>query len=542
MHFNYFANDFDDPSYIPWLDDQWLTQEELAQRSQVEKPASQKAPSVSENRKEEVKVDKVPEPEPPDDVIFSDPEPEVQSPLPAPDTPDPEPDPVIDPVTQSMEELEPSQPSPILRRSTRVRRAPERFTFNKKHGYWSSKVILKTVIKGLLFSTSKTYDYCYIYALMMDHDRGTLEGMIPNFPFSFKASTHDPDTSNIGDALSGPHREQFLEAMEKEVQELEGHNRWEVLKRSSLPEGANILPSTWAFKIKRYPDSCFRKFKAHFCVRGDKQIEGVEYEDNYAPVVSWTAVRMLMRIALKEGWKSRQVDYANAFVQADIKEDVYIALPPGFRCSDQTCDSKELVMKLNRSLYGLVQAPLHWFNKLKEGLNKHGFTQQSDYDPCLFFGDGIIALVYVDNVVFFGPDLGKIDKLISDMKADGFGINVEDDFFHFLGVDITKSDKNNPKFTLKKTGLIDKILRTVDMVDCNGKDTPAMKTPLAADTYGKPFKEKWEYSSVVGMLFYLCSNSRPDIQFALHQCARFNHCPRDIHATAIKRIYRYLKA
>ena len=78
---------------------------------------------------------------------------------------------------------------------------------------------------------------------MMDHDRGTLEGMIPIFPFSFKASTHDPDNHNIRETLSGPHREQFLEAMEKEVQELEGHNTWEVLKRISLPEGANILPS-----------------------------------------------------------------------------------------------------------------------------------------------------------------------------------------------------------------------------------------------------------------------------------------------------------
>ena len=97
-------------------------------------------------------------------------------------------------------------------------------------------------------------------------------------------------------------------------------------------------------------------------------------------------------------------------------------------------------------------------------------------------------------------------------------------------------------FTLKTTGLINKILHTVDMVDCNGKDTPAMKSPLSSDTYGKPFKEKSEYSSVVGMLLYLCSNSRPDIQFAVHQCALFNHCPRDSHATAIKRICRYLKA
>ena len=103
------------------------------------------------------------------------------------------------------------------------------------------------------------------------------------------------------------------------------------MKRSSLPEGANLLPSTWAFKEKRYPDGRLRKFKACFCVRGDKQIEGVDYEDKYAPVVSWTTVRMLMRVALKEGWKSRQVDFGNAFVQAAVKGDVYISLPPGLR-------------------------------------------------------------------------------------------------------------------------------------------------------------------------------------------------------------------
>ena len=112
--------------------------------------------------------------EAPDDIIFSDPKPEIVTPIPYP-----EPEPIPDPVTQPMEE---SAPSPILRSSTRVRKSPERFTFNKKYGFWSSKVIVKTVMKVLLFSNSKSYDYCYIYALMMDHDRVTLEGLIPNFP------------------------------------------------------------------------------------------------------------------------------------------------------------------------------------------------------------------------------------------------------------------------------------------------------------------------------------------------------------------------
>ena len=118
---------------------------------------------------------------------------------------------------------------------------------------------------------------------------------------------------------------------------------------------------------------------------------------------------------------------------------------------------------------------------------------------------------------------------------------MEEYFFHFLGVDITK-DKTKKTVTLKQTGLIDKVISTLDMKDCNGKLTPALKVPLGADLYGDPFKEDWEYASVIGMLLYLINNSRPDIQFAVHQCARFNHSPQNSHAKAVKQIVRYLQA
>ena len=95
---------------------------------------------------------------------------------------------------------------------------------------------------------------------------------------------------------------------------------------------------------------------------------------------------------------------------------------------------------------------------------------------------------------------------------------------------------------MTQIGLIDKILKTTGMVNCNGKQTPAMIMPLGTDAEGKVFQEDWNYASVIGMLLYLCSNSRPDIQFAVHQCARFTHCPRNSHAEAIKRICRYLQA
>ncbi len=107
-----------------------------------------------------------------------------------------------------------------------------------------------------------------------------------------------------------------------------------------------------------------------------------------------------------------------------------------------------------------------------------------------------------------------------------------------IGVDI--KPLGNGGFHMTQEGLIKKILATTGMQDANKADTPATQVPLGADGDGAPFQEKWGYASVVGMLMYLTANSRPDIQFAVHQCARFTHAPRKSHADAIKRICSYL--
>jgi hypothetical protein len=94
---------------------------------------------------------------------------------------------------------------------------------------------------------------------------------------------------------------------------------------------------------------------------------------------------------------------------------------------------------------------------------------------------------------------------------------------------------------MSQKGLTKKVLKVMDMENCNTKSTPAAIGPIGTDASGEPFNEEWSYPQVVGMLLYLSSNSRPDIQFAVHQCARFTHFPRKSHAEALKRIARYLK-
>jgi hypothetical protein len=117
----------------------------------------------------------------------------------------------------------------------------------------------------------------------------------------------------------------------------------------------NVLPSTWAFKVKRLSDGTLRKFKARFFVRGDRQIQDVDYFDTYSPVVNWTTVRLMLVLSAILKLHTKQVDYTAAFLHAPIEEDVYVDMPRTFQQPGK-------VLKLNRCLYGLKQSPRIFFS------------------------------------------------------------------------------------------------------------------------------------------------------------------------------------
>jgi hypothetical protein len=141
--------------------------------------------------------------------------------------------------------------------------------------------------------------------------------------------------------------------------------------------------------------------------------------------------------------------------------------------------------------------------------------------------------------LLFGKYQGNIDAAIGSFKSNGYTLTEEEDVFAFLGVEV-KKDVDSGKVTLIQKGLIQKLIKYCEMEDCNYKSTPAGSVPLSHDIHGEPFDENWGYANAVGMAMYLASNSRPDIQFAVHQCARFTHCPKKSHAMGMKRICRYL--
>jgi hypothetical protein len=80
----------------------------------------------------------------------------------------------------------------------------------------------------------------------------------------------------------------------------------------------NVLPSTWALRCKRLPDGMISKLKARFCARVDKQLEGVDFFETFAPVCNWQRVRSMLILSLIYDFSTLQVDYTAAFSQSDI--------------------------------------------------------------------------------------------------------------------------------------------------------------------------------------------------------------------------------
>ena len=102
-------------------------------------------------------------------------------------------------------------------------------------------------------------------------------------------------------------------------------------------------------------------------------------------------VRLLLALCNIHGLESKSIDFFLAFPQADLDVDIWMELPTGIVISGKDNESRAYVLKLKESIYGLKQASLNWFEKLKQGLMDRGFTP-SEIDPCQYLKESMVLL------------------------------------------------------------------------------------------------------------------------------------------------------
>ncbi|CAM8951474.1 unnamed protein product [Rhodiola kirilowii] len=326
---------------------------------------------------------------------------------------------------------------------------------------------------------------------------------------------------------------QWCEAMDKEIAALQINNTWII---TDPPPNQPITDCKWIYRIKLKSDGSIERYKARLVAKGFTQIEGVNYNETFAPVAKMTSVRCLLTVAAIRCWPIFQLDVDNAFLHGNLDEDVYMHLPPGYFKSERSAGK---VCKLTKSLYGLKQAPRQWFSKFTEALLEFGFHQSlNDYSMFTLQAgnDFIILLVYVDDVLLTGTSL----QLINSIKAfihDKFRIKDLGNLKYFLGLEVARNESGI--FLHQKKYAVD-LLVEYDMLECKPAKTPLpIKHQLSLST-AAVIDEPMLYRKLVGKLIYL-TITRPDLSHSVHILSQYMQAPTLDHMKAANRLLRYIK-
>ena len=153
---------------------------------------------------------------------------------------------------------EPSAPTPQLRRSTRVRRAPDRLNLFTES---TACFHIKEENSGVSLSGEDAFTYLYNALCLTTPPLSPASTIISSD--AFKASLNDPDTLSWDQAINDTeHLDEWMAAALKEISSLEQHGTWIIDDQSNAT--SKILPGTWVFRIKRAPDGTIIKFKARY--------------------------------------------------------------------------------------------------------------------------------------------------------------------------------------------------------------------------------------------------------------------------------------
>ena len=145
------------------------------------------------------------------------------------------------------------------------------------------------------------------------------------------------------------------------------------------PKDKNVIRTKWVFKNKMNEDGQVVRNKARLVCKGYAQVEGVDYEETFAPVARLEAIRMFLAFASHKKLKVYQMDVKSTFLNGYLEEEVYIEKPNGF----QLINKGYYVCKLKKALYGLKQAPRAWYERLNSYLQLQNFKRGStDCNMC----------------------------------------------------------------------------------------------------------------------------------------------------------------
>lgn len=346
-------------------------------------------------------------------------------------------------------------------------------------------------------------------------------------------NTLDTSELSLEEALQGPEKENWLQAIREELQCFNENKAWELV---DAPDKGTIVKCKWVLKRKCDSDNNVR-YRARLVAKGFNQRCGIDYNETFSPVVRHSTLRLLFSLCVQLNLDTAHLDVKTAFLNGELEETIYMQKPEGFVCSDK---DKGKILRLKKAIYGLKQSSRAWYKKVDNLFLTNNY-KKSKYEPCLYTkianGHRTIVALYVDDFFIFSDDKEEMRQLKEILNCN-FKIKNLGEIKQCLGMSVNY-DKENSVITLTQEKYIDELLIKFNMTECKGVDTP-MEAKLNIEKC-QNVDACNPYQQLIGCLMYLAVLTRPDIAYPVGYLSKFNNCHGNQHWSYAKRILKYLK-
>ncbi len=208
--------------------------------------------------------------------------------------------------------------------------------------------------------------------------------------------------------MKSPEKEHWAQEIQEELDSLKCNEVWEIV---SILNNRKLVGFRWVFWIKTNALGNLIHYKARLVAKGYSQIQGIDYEELFAPVTCYETLWLHLALSVIKHWSHKQLDIKTAFLNGNLIQEIYMVIPKGISLP------KGLCCLLRKSLYGLKQSPREWHTCLTNFLQSQSF-KRTNFDPCLFLKQKPLCFIniYVDDLFIFTEENSYLSIITEELS------------------------------------------------------------------------------------------------------------------------------
>jgi hypothetical protein len=341
---------------------------------------------------------------------------------------------------------------------------------------------------------------------------------------------------SYNEALKSAEQLEWKQAMREEIEMMKEKGTYQLVE---LPKDREAIGCKWTYVKKVDELGRVSRYKARLVALGCSQIPGVDFTETFAPVVRLESIRAALAIAAIENLEIIQMDIRGAYLNGELKEEIYMRQPPGFE------DETQRVWRLRKTIYGLKQSGREWNREFDSKLTSIHLNKTA-VDHCVYFrerdGERTWITVWVDDLLILSTTRQEAERTREEIEKL-FETKDLGEPRKIIGIEI-KRDRQSGTISLSQRHYIESLLVKYGLADAKPLTTPMdpnvtlRKTP--ADAPPAPADLRAQYQSMIGGLMYAAICTRPDIAYAVTALSQYSSNPGPEHWSACKRVFRYL--